>query len=55
MTTVFPADVQLWISSLDPSYRRATEHMLQIVGKDAFAKHWRLYRDQVLKLEHDFG
>jgi hypothetical protein len=54
MVCDMPAEAQRWTDSLDDGFRRATDHMLQIVGEEAFAKHWRVYRDQVRKLEYDF-
>ena len=38
------AEGQSWINGLDASNRRATEHLLNIVGEESFVKNWRQHR-----------
>ena len=50
-----PAEAIAWIEGMDSGFRRATEHMLAIVGAETFVRHWETYRDDVARIEYDFA
>jgi hypothetical protein len=58
LTTILPrlpAEGQSWIRGLSPSFRRSTEHVLNIVGEDSFVENWKMHRDDQINLDNDFG
>jgi len=55
LTDELPDEARQWLFGMNDSFRRATLHLLEIVGPDAFIRHWKTHRDYQQKLEHDFA
>jgi hypothetical protein len=50
-----PAEALAWIEGMNTGSRSATQHMLEIVGPERFIRNWRVYRDDVARIEYDFA